>query len=108
MSKMIRLAVVLAATVFLAGAVGLAQPPGQTTYRARCQGCHGTSGVPFPGIAKIMGVKAANDPAMKKDSEALMIAAVENGKGKMPAFKGKLTDAQVKAAVEYFRTFMKK
>ncbi len=107
MSKTIRYAGVLAAAIFLTGTMGLAQSSGQATYRGKCQGCHGTSGVPFPGIAKMMGVKSIKDPAMKKLTAAQMIAATENGKGKMPAFKGKLTDAQIKAAVDYFRTFMK-
>jgi len=36
-----------------------------------------------------------------------MIAATKNGMGKMQPFKDKLTEAQVKDAVAYFRTFMK-
>jgi mono/diheme cytochrome c family protein len=36
-----------------------------------------------------------------------MIAATTNGQGKMPAYKGKLTDAQIKASVEFYRTFAK-
>jgi cytochrome c6 len=58
-------------------------------------------------MAKAMGVKPANDPAVKAHSLAQMIATTTNGKGKMPAFKGKLTDDQIKASVEHFRTFMK-
>jgi mono/diheme cytochrome c family protein len=107
MSKTVRFAVALAAVALMAGAIGFAQSSGEAVYRAKCQSCHGTAGVPFPGIAKIMGVKAASDPAMKKLTEAQMIASTENGKGKMPAFKGKLTDAQIKAAVDYFRSLAK-
>ena len=36
-----------------------------------------------------------------------MIAITTDGKGKMPAYKGKLTDADIKASVDYFRTFAK-
>ena len=32
-------------------------------------------------------------------------ASVKNGKGKMKPFAGKLTDAQIKDAVTYFRSF---
>ena len=53
----------------------------------------------------MMGVKPATDPSVKSKTEAQMIAATTNGKGKMPAFKGKLTDAQIKDSVDYFRTF---
>jgi hypothetical protein len=34
-----------------------------------------------------------------------MFASVKNGKGKMMAYKNSLTDVQIRAAVEYFRTF---
>jgi len=40
-------------------------------------------------------------------SEAQMISDTANGKGKMAAFKGKLTDAQIKASVDYFRSLAK-
>jgi mono/diheme cytochrome c family protein len=36
-----------------------------------------------------------------------MIASTANGKGKMQPFKGKITDAQIKDSVDYFRTFIK-
>jgi len=36
-----------------------------------------------------------------------MIATTTNGKNKMPAFKGKLSDDEIKTSVEYFRTFAK-
>jgi len=107
MNNKIRFPVALAAVVLLAGVVGFAQSPGEAVYKAKCQSCHGAEGMPNPGIAKAMGVKPANDSAVKSQSEAQMIAVTTNGKGKMPAFKGKLTDAQIKEAVAYFRTFAK-
>ena len=105
MGKMIRVGVTLAAAVVFAG-MGFAQS-GEATYKAKCQSCHGAEGTPNPGIAKMMGVKPASDAAVKAHSEAEMIAITENGKAKMPAFKGKLSDAQIKESVDYFRTFAK-
>jgi mono/diheme cytochrome c family protein len=96
---------VLALVVAVAGSVGFAQSGGEAVYKASCQSCHGSAGTPNPGIAKSMGVKPANDPEYAKTSEADMIAAVKNGKGKMKPFSGKLTDAQIKDAVEHFRSF---
>lgn len=106
MRKTIRFQVTLAAVVLLASAVGFAQS-GEATYKTKCQSCHGTAGVPNPGIAKAMGVKPATDPSVKSKSEAQMIATTTNGEGKMPAFKGKITDAQIKDSVDYFRSFAK-
>ena len=107
MSKTIRMQSALAAVILLSGAVGFAQTSGEATYKAKCQSCHGAQGVPNPGIAKAMGVKPASDPSVKSLSEAQMITDTTNGKGKMPAFKGKLTDAEIKASVDYFRAFAK-
>jgi hypothetical protein len=47
------------------------------------------------------------DPDVKKMSEADMIKPTENGVGKMQPFKGKLSDAEIKGAVEQFRSFIK-
>ena len=54
-----------------------------------------------------MKVKPATDPDVKKMNETQMIDAVRNGMGKMQPYKDKLTDAQIKDAVGYFRTFVK-
>ncbi|MGD1061760.1 MAG: cytochrome c [Terracidiphilus sp.] len=107
MSKTIRTQSALAAVILLSGAVGFAQSSGEATYKAKCQSCHGAQGVPNPGIAKAMGVKPASDPSVTSLSEAQMITDTTNGKAKMPAFKGKLSDAEIKASVDYFRTLGK-
>ena len=107
MSKTIRMQSTLAAVILLSGVVGFAQTSGEATYKAKCQSCHGAQGVPNPGIAKAMGVKPASDPSVKSLSAAQMITDTTNGKGKMPGFKGKLSDAEIKASVDYFRTFAK-
>ncbi|MBS1805569.1 MAG: cytochrome c [Acidobacteria bacterium] len=43
-----------------------------------------------------------------KAPDAELIAATKNGKGKMPAYDGKLTDAQIKETIAYIRTLQKK
>jgi len=105
MTKRTRSQVVLALVVSLAGTVGFAQSGGEAVYKANCQSCHGSQGIPNPGIAKAMGVKPATDPDYKSLTADQEIAAVKNGKGKMKAFSGKLTDDQIKDAVTYFRSF---
>ena len=107
MSKTLRMQAALTAIIVLSGAMGFAQNSGEATYKLKCQSCHGAQGVPNPGIANAMGVKPASDPSVKSLSEAQMVIDTTNGKGKMPAFKGKLSDAEIKASVDYFRTFAK-
>ena len=104
MTKTMRAVVVLAAAIGAASSVGFAQSSGEAIYKANCQSCHGTSGTPSPGIAKMMGVKAVSDPDIKKLTAEQEFDSVKNGKGKMKPFAGKLTDAQIKDAVTYFRT----
>jgi cytochrome c6 len=108
MSVKIWMKIAVAATGLLAAGPAFAQNKGEAVYKTNCQSCHGAQGVPNPGIARNLGVKAASDPAVKAHSEAQMIAITANGKEKMPAYKGKLTDAEIKGSVDYFRTWMKK
>ena len=103
MTKSIRSLLVLTAAVSLAGAMGFAQSAGEATYKAKCQSCHGSNGVPSPGIAKMLGVKPVTDPSVKAESVAEMIGIVKNGKGKMKPVTG-LSDQQIKEVVLYFRS----
>jgi cytochrome c6 len=105
MTRKIRTHLVFALMVSMGGAAGFAQATGEAVYKANCQSCHGSSGTPSPGIAKAMGVKPANDPDYKSLTPDQEFASVKNGKGKMKPFAGKLTDAQIKDSVTYFRSF---
>ncbi len=104
--RTIRTHFVLAAIFSLAGVLSFAQS-GEATYKAKCQMCHGATGMADSGAGKAMKVKPVTDPDVKKMSEADMIKATENGSGKMQPFKGKLGDAEIKGAVDYFRSFIK-
>jgi mono/diheme cytochrome c family protein len=102
MKKLLRSQIVLAAAVSLAGAMCFAQS-GAATYKSRCAMCHGATGTPSAGMAKMMGIKPASDPSMKRLSVAQIEATIKGGKGKMKAIGG-LNDAQAKAVAEYFKT----
>jgi len=91
---------VLAALLVAASTASFAED-GAALYKANCQSCHGATGTPSAGMAKMMSVKAASE---YKTSEKEQIDSVKNGKNKMKPFAGKLSDDQIKAAVEYFRT----
>ncbi len=100
MSKSIRNHVVLALVFSVVSAMSFAET-GEAIYKASCQSCHGATGTPNAGIAKMMGVKPASE---YKTTEKEQIESVKNGKNKMKPFAGKLTDDQIKEAVTYFRT----
>jgi mono/diheme cytochrome c family protein len=70
-------------------------------YKSKCAMCHGADGTGNTPAGKAMKVPSL---VGLKASEADMIATTKNGKGKMPAYAGKLTDAQIKGTVDYIRT----
>ena len=107
MLKMIRFYGSLAAVVALLSGVSFAQSAGETTYKAKCQMCHGATGQADTGAGKSMKVRPVTDPDVKKMSEAEMITVTTTGKGKMPGYKDKLTDAQIKDSVSFYRSLMK-
>jgi mono/diheme cytochrome c family protein len=80
---------------------------GADIYKAKCQSCHGTTGLADTAVGKTLKVKPITDPSVVRYSEAAMIEATRNGLGKMQAYKGKLTDAEIKDSVARFRSFMK-
>ncbi len=107
MTSKIRIYVAAAAVLSFAGVVGFAQSASEATYKAKCQMCHGAKGLADSPAGKTMKVKPVTDPEVKSMNEAKMVDAVHNGMGKMQPYKDKLTDAQIKDVVAYFRTFLK-
>jgi cytochrome c6 len=80
---------------------------GADNYKAKCVMCHAADGSGSSPAGKAMGAIPFSSPALIKASDADLIAATTNGKGKMPAYSGKLTGAQIKDVVGYIRTLQK-
>jgi len=76
-------------------------------YKSKCLMCHSADGTGKAAM-KVPSFKA---PESIKESDTELSAAIKNGKGttgvKMPAYAGKLTDAQIKDLVGYVRTLQK-
>lgn len=94
--------------VGLATCTVLAQSSGADIYKSKCAMCHSADGSASSGAGKAMKVPSFLTPAAKQTSEAEYVAIVKNGKGRMPAYAGKLTDPQIKEVVAYIRTLQKK
>ena len=58
-------------------------------------------------MGKSMKIVSFKDAAQVKLTDAQLIGSTTDGKGKMPAYKGKLTDAQIKDVVTFIRTLQK-
>src|ERR1035438_4931409 len=94
MTLRLRTATIVLLAASLAGPA-LAQTPGADTYKAKCAMCHGADGLAATPMGKNLKMLSFKDPSMVKATDAQFIASTTNGKGKMPAYKGKLTDAQI-------------
>ena len=98
----------LSLLVFAASAMSLAQSSAADTYKAKCQMCHAADGSGDTPAGKAMKARPFNSPDVLAASDADLATTIKNGKGKMPAFAGKLTDAQITGLVAYIRTLQKK
>lgn len=98
----------LTAVVLLAGTACFAQSTGEAIYKAKCQNCHGTTGMAETVTGRSLRIKPIKDPEVMKIPADGMFDNVKNGiRGKMVPYKDRLTDAQIKEVVSYFRSFMK-
>lgn len=88
-------------------ALSLAQS-GADTYKAKCQMCHAADGSGNTPAGKSTKVHPFNAADVVSMSDADLIAITQKGKAKMPAYAGKLTDAQITDVVAYIRTLQKK
>lgn len=85
-----------------------AQSPGAATYKAKCAMCHAADGSGTTPAGKATKTPSFNAPEVLKMSTAELIAVTKNGKGKMPAYSGKLTGTQINEVVAYIHTLQKK
>jgi len=81
-----------------------ASDPAAALFQQNCAACHGPDG---RGIAAAHTPDFANPSIARSLSDADISGAIRNGKagGRMPAFSGKLTDAEVYSLASYFRSF---
>lgn len=81
-------------------------------YASKCAMCHAKDGKGNPAMAKMYKIDpklmslVGEDTAKHTDAELIKITT--DGLEKMPAYKGKLTETEIKDLVAYIRTLAKK
>lgn len=103
-----RMAVAILSVMVLSTMTVFAQGPGADTYKAKCAMCHGADGSGNTPAGKATKTPSFNAPEVLKMSAVELVAATKDGKGKMPAYSGKLTGAQITQVVAYIQTLQKK
>jgi cytochrome c6 len=97
----------LAIAIAVLSTTAAASAEAADTYKAKCQMCHGPDGTAATPMGKMMKIPSFKDPEQVKASDAALIAITKDGKGKMPAYSGKLTDAEITDVVAFIRTLQK-
>src|ERR1035437_5745421 len=81
-------------------------------FAKNCSTCHAKDGTGSPMMAKMFKADiklmnlAAGDAVKAMDAD--LIKVVNEGRNKMPAFKGKLKDEEIKGVLAYVRTLQPK
>ncbi|HSE48654.1 MAG TPA: cytochrome c [Terriglobales bacterium] len=106
MKRILSLAIALGLILMVASPVASAADAAGD-YKAKCQMCHGPDGKGTP-VGTKMGAHDFHGADVQKMADGELASVIENGKNKMPAYKGKLTADQIKALAAYVKELGKK
>ena len=72
-------------------------------YKTKCNACHGADGRGDTAAGKKFSAHDFHSADAQKLTDQELMDRIKNGKNKMPAYKSKLTDEQIKDLVKYVR-----
>ena len=98
-----RIVLVLAVLMMIAP-MAIYAADGAAVYKAKCATCHGPDGKGETGMGKTLKLRSLGSADVQKITDADLTKVIADGKGKMPAYKGKLSDDEIKAVVAFIRT----
>ena len=81
--------------------------PGADTFKARCAPCHGATGKGDTKMGQHFKLRDLSSADVQKQTEDELEAIIAKGKGKMPAYGGKLTKEQIEDLVKFIRSLKK-
>ena len=77
----------------------------RTNYAKHCEACHGPEGV--GGLVKVedkqIKVASLKSPGVTRHTDEQLAKAITNGEEEMPAFKDKMTQAEIQDLVRFIR-----
>jgi cytochrome c6 len=100
--------VTAAAIVLIALPMVAAAPDAAAIYKSKCAMCHGPDGSGNTPTGKTMKVRDLRSEEIQKMKDEELEKVIESGKKKMPAYKSKLSDAEIDELVKYIRDLGKK
>ena len=97
--------IALSVLLIIASAAGaVAQnAPAKDLFASKCTMCHGPDGSAQTTMGKNLKIRDFHSSDVQKQSDADLKTVITKGRGKMPAFEGKLTGQQIDQLVGYLR-----
>jgi mono/diheme cytochrome c family protein len=105
LNTILRRCIALLTLVLIGSVYGLAD--GGADFKMRCAPCHGTRGAGDTKLGQNLKVRDLGSADVQKQSDDELVAIIRKGKGKMPAYDGKLSKEQNTSLVKYIRTLKK-
>lgn len=107
--KIIRIipAILGPAALLLAASSSASAAPADV-YKAKCAMCHGADASGNTPMGKKLELYDLRAAATQGQPDAKLAASIENGKGKMPAQKGRVSSDEIRQLVGYIRGLAKK
>jgi cbb3-type cytochrome c oxidase subunit III len=102
--------VAITTLVLAAPGLALADDVGQDLFNKKCATCHGKDGNADTKMGHELNVAKLTDAALQaKITDDDIVKQITNGnkEKKMPAFKEKFSEDEIKAVAAYVRTFKK-
>ena len=94
---------VLLLMIASAADAGAQNGPAKDLFATKCAMCHGPDGSAQTTMGKNLKIRDFHSADVQKQSDADLKTMITKGKGKMPAFDGKLTGDQIDQLVGYIR-----
>ena len=100
-----RIVIAILLTALIPAAASAAD--GKAIYKAKCASCHAEDGSGQSPMGKKMNLRDLGSPEVQAQTDKELYAWTADGKGKMPAYKSKLDEAEINALVAHMRSMKK-
>jgi|SRR5579871_363344 cytochrome c6 len=80
---------------------------GQTLFKSNCATCHSQNGTPT-AVGKSLNAPDLGSAPVQSQTKVQLEQIISSGKGNMPAFKDKLSQAEIDSLLAYIHTLSKR
>jgi cytochrome c6 len=102
-------AAVVTLSMLVASIAGADTAPGAAgIYKSKCASCHGADGTGQTPAGKALKIRDLSSADVQKQADSDLQKIMTDGKGKMPAYKAKLSVADIASLVAYIRGMARK